>query len=157
MLNNQHTSAELKCSVFADYIDQNKWMNKQYIRSDGLKSYSLEQKKNYGRSDMPKSFNEKLVNPYIAPLMADEEMLIGLPRAYVMTAGYDIIRDDGIMYAERLKKANVPVHLNNHATASHITLFSSTDTFLSLTLAKQMMQDIVNLLQLHLWLLKHLL
>ena len=150
MLENRHTSSEMKRSKFAEYVNQNKWMNRQYIRNESLKSGSLEQIKDFGRSDLPKSFIEKLTNTFIAPLMADEDMLVGLPRAYVMTAGYDIIRDDGIMYSERLKKAGVPVHAVNHVTSSHTTLFSSTDSLLTLNLAKVILQDIVNFLQFHL-------
>lgn len=149
MLNNMHTSEEMKQSKFAEYVDQNKWMNRQHIRNETLKAASLEQKTNFGRKDIPKSYKEKLTNPYISPLMGDESLLQGLPRAYVMTAGYDIIRDDGIMYAGRLKQANVPVHLINHPTAYHISLFFSDGPF-STTVGKQIIQDLVNYLQLHL-------
>ena len=149
MLENQHTSADMKKSEFANYVDQNKWMIKHHIRNDSLKSNPLGQHKTFGKRIMPKSFTEKLTNPYIAPLMADEDMLRGLPRAYVMTAGYDIIRDDGIMYSERLNRADVPVHLINHATAFHISLMFSEGPF-ALQTGKQIIQDIVSYLQLHL-------
>ena len=148
MLNNQHTSTEMKGSKFAEFVDQNKWMVRQYIRNETLKQSSLAQKTNFG-GDIPKSFADKITDPYIAPLMADEETLIGLPRAYVMSAGYDLIRDDGIMYSERLKLSGVPVHLNNHQTAFHISLSLSDGPF-ALNVGKQIIQDIVNFLQLHL-------
>ena len=149
MLDSRHTAEDMKKSKFAHFVDQNKWMLRRYIRNEKFKSGSLEQKNSFGRNDMPKSFIEKMTNPYIAPLMADEDMLIGLPRAYVMTCGYDIIRDDGIMFAERLKHANVPVILHNHATAYHFSIGYSGGPF-SLTTGKQIVQGIVNFLREHL-------
>jgi acetyl esterase/lipase len=45
--------------------------------------------------------------------------LAGLPPAYIATAQYDPLRDDGAFYAELLSKAGVPVELHNAQTLVH--------------------------------------
>lgn len=46
-------------------------------------------------------------HPYASPLHAPD--LSRLPATYIMTAEFDVVRDDGAAYAERLRAAGVPV------------------------------------------------
>lgn len=46
-------------------------------------------------------------NAYLAPLLADD--LSDLPPASVLTAGFDPLRDEGRVYADRLRQADVAV------------------------------------------------
>jgi acetyl esterase len=52
-----------------------------------------------------------------SPLLADT--LNGLPPAYVVTAGFDILRDEGEEYAHRLSMAGIPVALRRHPSLTH--------------------------------------
>jgi acetyl esterase len=53
----------------------------------------------------------------LAPANAAD--LTGLPPAYIGTAEYDPVRDDGARYAELLTAAGVPVELRNEPTMVH--------------------------------------
>ena len=45
--------------------------------------------------------------------------LAGLPPAYIAVAGHDLLRDDGIRYAELLRAAGVTVEVHNAETLVH--------------------------------------
>lgn len=55
--------------------------------------------------------------PYLSPIEALS--LQGQPSAYIETAEYDCLHDEGINYAEALKKAGVPVTLHEIPQAMH--------------------------------------
>ena len=58
------------------------------------------------------SLKQIMTNPYFAPLMAKD--LTRLPKAMVYTVAQDILRDEGTLYAERLKEAGNKVeHYHN--------------------------------------------
>lgn len=61
-----------------------------------------------------------IMNPYFAPLM--QEDLSNLPPAFVMTCEFDVLRDEGIMYAKRLKAAGVRTDARNYKNGFHAML-----------------------------------
>ena len=91
------------------------------LESDSMKRYrdvpvcngdSIQKYYKMCRSD------EYVGNPdYISPVEA--ESLEGLPEAYVETAEFDALHDDGIAYAKRLKEAGCRVVLNETKGTVH--------------------------------------
>ena len=56
-------------------------------------------------------------NPYVSPILAKN--FYNLPPAYVITAGYDVLRDEGHAYALELAKAGVPVSIRCYKEFMH--------------------------------------
>ncbi|MGP4029461.1 alpha/beta hydrolase [Actinomadura sp. 3N407] len=57
------------------------------------------------------------VSPYAAPARAAD--LSGLPPAYVTTCEFDPLRDEGLIYAQRLIQAGVPTEVHHYPGTFH--------------------------------------
>jgi acetyl esterase len=66
---------------------------------------------------IPAMINADPELPWFSPRRCED--MSGLPPAIVITAGFDPIRDHGIDYAARLRRANVPVELVHYAGLFH--------------------------------------
>jgi acetyl esterase/lipase len=84
---------------------------------------------------------KQLLDPDISPLLVENELLAKLPPTYMLTVGHDRLRDEGFIYAARLKANGVAVvhqHIEN--------IFHGSLTFLEgifkLDIAHQMLKDI---------------
>jgi len=69
----------------------------------------------FRESYLPEMADRK--SPYASPLLAAS--LEGLPPAIVITAGFDVLRDEGIAYAERLEAAGVPAVSAHYPSMIH--------------------------------------
>ena len=56
-------------------------------------------------------------HPHASPIFAKD---LGLtPRALIITAGFDVLRDGGLRYVEKLEAAGVPVRYRHFSTMPH--------------------------------------
>ena len=63
-------------------------------------------------------------DPYVTPLFASD--LSGLPPAVVITAGFDLLRDEGKAYADKLSGAGVEIHYKEFMTEGHGFMYADT-------------------------------
>lgn len=95
------------------------------------------------KADLWTMLKPVLLDPYAVPLMASD--LSGLPSAYIATAEYDVLRDDGILYGRRLKEAGIPVIHHHHPEAFHAIL-----DLPSVDWSIRALDDVIQYLQSHL-------
>ncbi|XP_077987543.1 arylacetamide deacetylase-like [Glandiceps talaboti] len=111
MMVNNHTSPQFKKS-------HQKLLDHSLIPNQfkGGK-YQSPENQNFGNVEIFSKIQDTLMNPYFAPLMRSD--LSGLPPAYILTAGFDVLRDDGIMYAKRLEETNISVTWKHYEEGFH--------------------------------------
>ena len=69
--------------------------------------------------------DDQLSNPLVSPLLGPS--LAGLPPTLVVTGDYDVLRDDGTRYVQRLAEAGVPVQHLSYPMFHNIALPETTD------------------------------
>lgn len=60
-----------------------------------------------------------LFKPELSPLLTPNEILAQSPKTYMLVLEWDSLKDEALLYAERLKKAGVDVHVAFYTEAFH--------------------------------------
>jgi acetyl esterase len=60
---------------------------------------------------------DEVTLPLVSPLKTSD--VSGSPESYILTLGYDPLRDDGIAYVERLKTAGIKTHHEHYEDCMH--------------------------------------
>ncbi|XP_030633314.1 arylacetamide deacetylase [Chanos chanos] len=65
------------------------------------------------------NLSHSIADPRASPLLVPDTALQHLPKAYVLTCEYDVLRDDGVMYVTRLRRAGVEVTHEHYPSGFH--------------------------------------
>ncbi|RUS78110.1 hypothetical protein EGW08_014118 [Elysia chlorotica] len=105
-LENRHVSPEFRTkSKFAKYVDVQNLPEKYRT----AKNAAPTAKESHNETVFQR-IKSVLVDPRFSPLMADD--LTNLPAAIVVVQKYDVLRDDGLLYAKRLRDSGVETVLH---------------------------------------------
>ena len=88
---------------------------------------------------------EKLFKPEISPLLASREDLVGLPKTYLLTLEWDALKDEALIFGERLKEAGVNTHVAFYQDAFHSMAAS-----LGYIKSREMLEDLLKYLEVNL-------
>ena len=119
MVQNRHVTPQvLRHSKYAEYIDVQKLPvkfrkpRKNPMRAEVKGDSTTNEPERKLSSKELQLFNRikhHLTNPLLSPLMAPD--LGGLPSTLIVLSEFDVLRDDGLLYAHRLRQAGVPIQV----------------------------------------------
>lgn len=95
-----------------DLYDMNSESYKKYGHRFGLEKALMDKTV---KAYVPKKEDRKDV--YVSPLLEND--LSDLPQAFVITAGFDPLRDEGEAYAHKLANASIPMQLSRYDSMVH--------------------------------------
>ncbi|CAB1446433.1 unnamed protein product [Pleuronectes platessa] len=113
MMANTHNSPE--SSSLLKFVDWSAFLPETYHREYNYSAPAVVQ----GVGGEAVGPSRSLADPRASPLLVPDTALRSLPKALIMTCEYDVLRDDGIMYATRLRAAGVEVSHEHYDTGFH--------------------------------------
>lgn len=100
-------------ATYSDHSDASPYPS---VKENG-QDYLLTQKRMMDYIDLYVKDKKDLKNPYVAPILAED--LTNQPETLIITAEYDLLRDEGEDYGRRLKEAGNKVEVHRLADSIH--------------------------------------
>ncbi|XP_061829073.1 arylacetamide deacetylase [Nerophis lumbriciformis] len=116
MMANTHNNPE--SSSLLKFVNWSAFLPEAYRRKYNYSAPTVvhgEAEQEFGTSEPSRS----LADPRASPLLVPDTALHSLPKAYILTCEYDVLRDDGIMYVTRLRTAGVAVTHEHYDAGFH--------------------------------------
>lgn len=115
-MDNKHTTPEMRHSPSFDHVRHDR-LPKSFS-FEGHTFYNPERANpNSANLELYSLMQPYLLDPNVCPLLHPN--LEGSPKTMILTVEIDSLRDDGILYAERLKKAGVYVEHKHYQDGFH--------------------------------------
>ncbi|XP_064615146.1 arylacetamide deacetylase-like [Liolophura sinensis] len=135
VLKNQHISEWIRRSRYADYV------NPEYLPG---KYRSVRPPNAPPDPALSVQFNTFLRDEMANPLMADS--LEGLPPTFILTGEYDVLRDEGFLYARRLRNGGVAV-THRHYDSGYHGFLSLLNTPVEPAITRQALADFIGFMK----------
>ncbi|KAG7319522.1 hypothetical protein KOW79_016665 [Hemibagrus wyckioides] len=110
MMTNNHNNAESVAML--KFVNWSVFLPEPYHRPYNYSTLSVSTEKT----------SLSLADPRASPLLMPDAVLRQLPKTYILTCEYDVLRDDGVMYVTRLRLAGVDVTHEHYKEGFHGTI-----------------------------------
>jgi acetyl esterase/lipase len=90
----------------------------------------------------------KLLTEDMSPGLADDEIIRKLPKTYIMVCEWEVLKDQQLLFAERLKRNGVNVTVAFYEAAFHGSAFFIGET-LGLQTARNMMNNMIDYIKIN--------
>jgi acetyl esterase/lipase len=107
-------------------------------------NFKLNENNLFKRDEYAADLAKKILSNDISPGLADDEQIKLLPKTYIVICEWDPLKDQELIYAQRLRNNGVQVRIAYYDNALHGTHFLS---FLGFKRAQRIMDDMVEFLK----------
>jgi acetyl esterase/lipase len=108
----RHVPKDIQEAVRASYINYD-WLPKQFRDQSPYTDAGIIE----GDLKIWNAIKDAVMNPYMSPLLAKD--LGNLPKAFLITCQYDVLRDEGYLYAQRMREFGTEVTYKNYESGFH--------------------------------------
>ncbi|TKR80420.1 hypothetical protein L596_014495 [Steinernema carpocapsae] len=113
VMQNKHISREVRNSPKIVELLNHNQLPEEFLQKEDYEPLEAPE----ADKELSKRFEKLLEDPNISPLV--EKELSGLAPAMILTCGFDILRDEGILYVRKLRKHGVSTQWNHYPAAFH--------------------------------------
>ena len=135
-----------KLPRFENYLNLVRIASKHKTDNSLYRSYKMEKKENLSEIfKRNKKFSKRVKNVFertMSPGLVDSDLLMNSPSSYFVVCGMDGLRDEQLLYAERLKSVRRPVEIAYYENGFH-GMVPLVDTRWGFKLSKKILQDLI--------------